>query len=170
MVFTDSGFGFPVVIHNADTMNIRGKIVPKVNLLELERTILERLVVIQRRLTGNEVRFIRLWLKMGATAFANTLGVTHPAVLGWEKRGDRPTTMNWGTEFLLRFNLATELNMPTSALVDFAASKVPVTQSDTYEPMQIVLDTQWVACANTSVTSSHAVNTKAGVNVLIHAA
>ncbi len=51
-------------------------------------------------LSGAEIGFIMDYLRMSTRDFSKLLGVTHTAVLKWEKE---ETQMNPGTEVCLRF-------------------------------------------------------------------
>ena len=48
--------------------------------------VLEALVYKLASLTGDELRFIRSYLNMTLTEFGKTFGVSHVAVMKWEKR------------------------------------------------------------------------------------
>lgn len=95
---TYRGFGFPVVLMGVPMVRVRGRWTPDVNLDELQSMLLEVVAERDGRLTGDEVRFIRLAHHMTLAAFAERFGVTHPAVLKWERAGARPSGMSWSTE------------------------------------------------------------------------
>lgn len=97
-IYQDYGFGFPVTLLNVPMMWIRGEWMPNVNQNELQSFVVEALAVKQSRLTGNEIHFIRLYLKMTLTQFAERFNVSHPAVLKWERCENKSTEMNWSTE------------------------------------------------------------------------
>jgi hypothetical protein len=97
-VYEDHGFGFPVTLLNVPLVETRGEWFPSVNQRELQERVVEALVLKPSRLTGNEVRFIRLFSEMTLEQFAERFDVTHPAVLKWEKAKDGATGMGWTTE------------------------------------------------------------------------
>lgn len=109
-IYEAHGFGFPVILLNTPMVQIRGEWVPNVNHNKLNEAVLEALVHKPSRLTGSEVRFIRLFLNMTLEQFASRLDITHPAVLKWEKRQNDSTEMNWSTEKDIRLFALTKLS------------------------------------------------------------
>jgi len=86
-------------------VRVRNAWTPDVNLNKLSDQLLEALARKPARLTGNEVRFIRHSLSMTLEQLAQRLGVTHPAVIKWERAGNRPTVMAWAIEKDLRLEI-----------------------------------------------------------------
>ena len=103
--FVDLGFGFPVRLRQVPMIRVRGVWTPQVNYEQLAQATLKALCFKPARLTGNEVRFIRLQLRLTLEEFATRFGVTHPSVIKWEKQGDEPTKMQWCTEKDIRLSL-----------------------------------------------------------------
>jgi DNA-binding transcriptional regulator YiaG len=97
-VYRDHGFGFPVTLLNVPLIEVRGEWVPAVNQKELRERVVEALVLKHSRLTGSEVRFLRLFSEMTLEQFAERFDVTHPAVMRWERAKSRVTGMGWTTE------------------------------------------------------------------------
>ncbi len=97
-IYQDHGFGFPVTLLNVPMIEVRGEWVPNINQKELQALVLETLVLKNSRLSGNEVRFIRLYSEMTLEQFAERFDVTHPAVLKWERAKNLATGMSWTTE------------------------------------------------------------------------
>jgi len=79
------GLGVPVVIMNAPFKKAFGEWFLDIDLNKLQKEVLNALVHKTSLLTGNELRFIRKYFEMTTTEFGDLLGVTHPAVLKWEK-------------------------------------------------------------------------------------
>lgn len=75
------------------------------NYEHLQRALLRVLAEKPARLSGCEVRFIRLSAGMTLQEFAKRFGVTHPAVLKWERAGTRSTAMGWSTEKDIRLDV-----------------------------------------------------------------
>lgn len=117
-VYEDHGFGFPVTLLNVPMIEVRGELVPDVNQKELQRRVVEALAFKPSRLTGNEIRFIRLFAEMTLVQFASRLDVTHPAVLKWEKRGDKSTGMIWSTEKDIRLFALLKINAGRNQFVE----------------------------------------------------
>lgn len=103
--YVDWGFGFPVYLRNVTMVKVRGTWVPKVNHNQLAEAVLLALVHKPARWTGDELRFVRLQLKLSLAAFAERFYVTHPAVIKWESRKDAPTRMKWATEKDIRLHV-----------------------------------------------------------------
>jgi DNA-binding transcriptional regulator YiaG len=117
-VYEDHGFGFPVTLLNVPMVEVRGELVPDVNQKELQRRVIEAVAFKPNRLTGNEIRFVRLFAEMTLVQFASRLDVTHPAVLKWEKRGDKPSGMIWSTEKDIRLFALLKINAGRTQFVD----------------------------------------------------
>lgn len=96
--YTENRFGFPVLIHNVTMVEIRGEWLPKINYVKLANDVLKALVLKPSKLTGNELRFIRLRFEMTLEDFGKRFYVSHQAVMKWEDTKDSPTKMNWSTE------------------------------------------------------------------------
>src|SRR5439155_602095 len=103
------GFGFPVILQNVPMVHLRGAWTPDVNYDHLQRALLRALAAKPARLSGREVRFIRLADAMTLQQFAKRFGVTHPAVLKWERAGRRSTGMGWSTEKDIRLDVISRL-------------------------------------------------------------
>ncbi len=96
--YIDYGFGFPVTLIDVPMIKVRGKWTPDIDYNALAKSLLQALSRLNGRLTGNQVRFVRHHFEMTLQQFAERLGVTHPAVMKWEKAGNRPTGMSWSAE------------------------------------------------------------------------
>lgn len=97
-MFIDNGFGFPVILLNVPMIEIRGIWTPDIDYIKLTNQVLKSLVFKKSKLTGNEIKFIRLTFEMTLKEFATRFYVTHPCVIKWEKEEDNSTGMNWVTE------------------------------------------------------------------------
>ena len=100
--FKYEGLGFPIHLLNVPLRNIRGVVVPDINYNDLQKIVLEELTRKSSPLTGNQVRFIRQYLGLNLTAFAKHFGVTHPAVLKWEKTKNKTAKITPSTELYIR--------------------------------------------------------------------
>lgn len=107
--FIDYGCGFPVLLHHVPMVKIKGKWIPDINYNNLEKVVCSMLCHKQTKLTGHEVRFIRLYMGMTLEVFAKRFGVRHPSVIKWENFKDKPTNMNLGTEKDIRLCLMSHL-------------------------------------------------------------
>ena len=96
--FTYHGAGFAVVLRRLPMLLLGTEWVFDIKPSAIDRRIFERLPHQASRLTGYQVRFIRIYADMTLKAFAHRFGVSHPAVLKWERAGDSMTNMSWSTE------------------------------------------------------------------------
>ena len=96
--FIDYGCGFPVVLKNVPMKKNHGKWTPDINYNALEKSVLLLLCHKPFKLTGHEIRFVRLYFEMTLQGFAKRFGVQHPTVVKWENFKNHPTNMTMGTE------------------------------------------------------------------------
>lgn len=97
-VFVDTRFGFPVELRGVETRIVRGEEVPIVNANRLRFAVIAALILKPGRLTGNEIRFLRLWMSFNLAQLGEELGVTHPAVMKWEAKLDESANMGKAVE------------------------------------------------------------------------
>jgi len=70
------------------------------------------------RLTGDEIRFIRISLSMTLVEFALRFAVSHPAVMKWQRAGRTATAMAWATEKDVRLEVLRRVRVRPTAFVD----------------------------------------------------
>ena len=116
--YTDHGFGFPVKLLNVPMIKVRGKWTPHVNYNDLTEALLIALCEKPVKLTGHEIRFVRLHFQLTLKQFAKRFAVSHAAVIKWEKTGDDPTNMAWTTEKDLRLFILSQMNSRPVELVN----------------------------------------------------
>jgi hypothetical protein len=126
----DLGFGFPVKLLNVPMVKVRGGWTPSINYNLLVEVVLRELCEKDSRLTGSEVRFIRQHFDMTLQQFAKRFGVTHPAVMKWEKMSDKPTGINWATEKDIRLFALSRLSSKSSDIVELYRFLEDVMDSD----------------------------------------
>jgi DNA-binding XRE family transcriptional regulator len=117
-VHIDRGFGFPVKLVNVPMVKVRGEWTPAINYNLLAEVVLKELCEKDSNLTGEEVRFIRQHFEMTLQQFAKRFGVTHPAVMKWERMKNKPTGASWSTEKDIRLFVLNKLTSKPSELVD----------------------------------------------------
>ena len=110
------GFGFPVVLRNVPMVKVRDDWTPKIDYNDLAVDVLQALTHKPWRLTGDEVRFIRLHFEMTLTQFADRFSVSHPAVIKWEDAQDETTSMRWSVEKDIRLFILDRLDAGDKAL------------------------------------------------------
>jgi transcriptional regulator with XRE-family HTH domain len=86
--FIFRGMGFPIKLIKAPMKKMAGEWVLDVDFDKLELAVLRSLLEKPAPLSGNELKFIRKFLNMTTTEFGKVFGVSHVAVLKWE-RGTR---------------------------------------------------------------------------------
>jgi DNA-binding XRE family transcriptional regulator len=105
------GLGFPVVLANVTLVKKRGIWTPAIDYNKLQKGVLLALSHKPIPLTGNEIHFIRTYFEMTLENFGKRFGVTHAAVLNWEKMGDKLAKINPTTELCVRLLILEELKM-----------------------------------------------------------
>jgi DNA-binding XRE family transcriptional regulator len=109
--FIYEGLGFPVALTNVLLVKRRGVWTPAIDYNKLQKAVLLKLSHKSSALTGNEVHFIRAYFEMTLDDFAKQFGMTHPAVLNWEKKHNKPAKINPSTELCIRLFIPEKLNM-----------------------------------------------------------
>lgn len=95
-------FGFTVHLINVPMMKARDEWMLDINFNQLMKAVLLSLATKSSSLTGNEIRYIRKYFRLTLDAFGKEFGVTHAAVIEWEKEGNNPVKMNPATEKCIR--------------------------------------------------------------------
>ena len=105
------GFGFPIDLINVPMIKTRGEWIPDIEYNKLRKALLLALVEKPSSLTGNEVRFIRKYFRKTLEAFGQEFGVSHAAVIDWEKTENHPIKINPATEKCVRLFIVDALNV-----------------------------------------------------------
>ena len=116
--FVYEGLGFPIVLVNVPLVKKRDIWTPAVDYNKLQKEVLVALAHKATALTGNEVHFIRVYFEMTLENFGKHFGVTHVAVLTWEKMGDKPGKINPTTELCIRLFILEKLKMSNQVFRD----------------------------------------------------
>lgn len=109
--FFYEGLGFPIHLVNVPMIKSRGEWTPDIDYNYLQRSILISLSAKPTSLTGNEIRFVRKYFKKTLEAFGKEFGVSHVAVLEWEKEDNNHVKMNPATEKCIRLFILDELHV-----------------------------------------------------------
>jgi len=109
--FIYEGLGFPIVLVNVTLANKRGIWTPAIDYNKLQKEVLIELARKPVSLTGNEIHFIRTYFEMTLESFGKFFGVTHVAVLNWEKMENKPSKINPTTELCIRLFILEGLKM-----------------------------------------------------------
>lgn len=137
--FIDRGLGFPVKLSHVPMVKVRGVWTPNIDYNRLTQAVLKALCEKQARLTGNEIRFIRLRFEMTLQEFAKRFSVSHVAVIKWEGMKNHPTPMNWATEKDIRLFLLSKIS---SKPVDLAVlyQKLEDKKEEKTKPLQLDIE------------------------------
>ena len=83
--FTYRGLGVPIKLVKAPMKKAFGEWCLDIDMNKLMRIVLEAIIHKPTALTGDELKYIRKYLEMATTEFVKTFGVSHVAILKWEK-------------------------------------------------------------------------------------
>jgi len=109
--FYYDGLGFSIHLINVPMIKTRGEWTPDINYNQLQKSVLLALVTKSTSLTGNEICFIRKYFCRTLQSFGQEFGVTHVAVMDWEKEGNKAVKMNPATEKCIRLFILDELKV-----------------------------------------------------------
>lgn len=87
--FVYEGLGFPIKLINAPMKKIFGEWYLDIDMNKLMVVVLELLAHKSTALTGDEIGFIRSYLKMTAVEFGKIFDVSHVAVVKWESNENK---------------------------------------------------------------------------------
>lgn len=107
--FVYEGLGFPVVLHNVPMIKLRGEWALDINMNHFQRAVLLALAYHPFDLTGDHIRYIRSWLRLSYEKFGALFGVTHPAVVKWEKAKERSAKISLSTQREIRLHILNRL-------------------------------------------------------------
>ncbi len=100
------GLGFPIELHQVPVVKFEGEYHPKIDIRKISDKVIRELPFQKEKFTGNQIRFIRSYLRMALREFAKTVvKESHTAVNKWEKFGSNPTNMDDNIETVLRLYL-----------------------------------------------------------------
>ncbi len=116
--FIYEGLGFPIVLVNVPLVLKRGVWTPAIDYNKLQKEVLVALAHKPIALTGNEIHFIRAFFELTLVSFGKHFGVTHAAVLTWEKMGNRLGKINPTTELCIRLFILEQLKMSNQVFRD----------------------------------------------------
>jgi DNA-binding transcriptional regulator YiaG len=94
--------GLPLLIRGVAIIEVDGHEVMDIDYTKISEVLFAALIIKPFPLTGAEVRFMRLFMGLTLETLANSLHVTHPTILSWEKCANDPTKMTDTTEAMLR--------------------------------------------------------------------
>ena len=109
--FIYEGLGFPLRLLNVPLKEVHGEWVFDFSMGLFQKCVLEMIARKPSPLTGPELRFIIDYFEMAYRDFAKILGVSHVAVVKWEKEQSK---MSPSTEVCLRLYILDHLKITNS--------------------------------------------------------
>jgi DNA-binding transcriptional regulator YiaG len=106
--FIYEGLGFPIRLVNAPLKKVYGEWTFDFSMGIFQKVVLHMLAMKTSPLTGKELRFIIDYFEMSYRDFAKIFGVSHVAVVKWEKEKSK---MNRSTEIYLRLYILNYLKV-----------------------------------------------------------
>lgn len=137
------GLGFPIRLVNVPMKKVFGEWAIDINFNTLQIVVLNMLARKPTALTGKELRFIIDYLEMSTREFAKLFGVTHAAVLKWEKE---ETKMNPSTEVYLRLYILDYLKVTDKEFRMIYLKIKPKNLVDSEENNPLEIDADKIAC------------------------
>lgn len=105
------GLGFPICIRNPQFSKVRGELVFKVDIEKISKIAFKLLAIKPSRLTGDEIKFVRIYLNLSRTAFGGIFKLSHTAVSKWEKVGEEFAPISPSQEIVLRLSMIDRLDI-----------------------------------------------------------
>ena len=101
--YTTYALGFPIIILNPKFKLMAGEKVLDVDFDKVSQEVFPLVIRKKGRLTGGEIRFLRNYLGMNQSDFAEIMGLSdHSTISRWEKKSDKITKMDIHTESIIR--------------------------------------------------------------------
>ncbi len=85
--YTFTGFGFDVLLKNVVIKKVHGEEFPDINMNELKLMTAKALLRNQQRLNGNQLKFLRTFLKMSFDDVSKKILVASSTLRSWEGKG-----------------------------------------------------------------------------------
>ncbi len=142
--FTFEGFGFPIHLINVPLRKVHGDWVFDFSMGILQKAVLKMIARKPSPLTGKELRFIIDYFEMSYRDFAKIFGVSHVAVVKWEKEESR---MNPSTEIYLRLYILNSLEANDREFRNLYLEIKPENLSNpNIEEIPLEIDAEKIAC------------------------
>lgn len=118
------GYGFPVIFDELPAIKVRGELIPDTDFSEFEKPLVEFICASQEiPLSGNQVKFIRMYFDMSLREFAKFLNVKHQSIMRWESKKKSAARIDVNTEIVMRLMILKRLNSK-SEMIDHVVDKV----------------------------------------------
>ncbi len=106
--FIYEGFGFLIRLINAPLKKVGGEWAFDFSMGAFQKAVLNMIARKPSSIRGAELRFIIDYFEMSYRDFAKICGVSHPAIVKWEKETSK---MNPSTEVYIRFYILNHLKV-----------------------------------------------------------
>ncbi|MFM6927222.1 MAG: hypothetical protein ACKOX6_02090 [Bdellovibrio sp.] len=100
--YTFTGFGFDVLLKNVVMKMAHGEEFPDINMNELKLLTAKALLRSQQRLNGNQLKFLRTFLKMSFDDVSKKILVASSTLRSWEGKGKEFTGLSLEQEKAFR--------------------------------------------------------------------
>jgi len=138
------GLGFPIRLVNVPMKKVCGEWAFDINFNHLHTVVLNMLARKPTPLTGKEIGFIIDCFEISIRDFAKLFGVTHAAVLKWEKEEAK---MNPATEVYLRLYILDHLKTTNKEFRKVYSKITPYNLAHSvYENTPLEIDVLKIAC------------------------
>lgn len=104
--FKYSDLGIDIILKDVVLYKVNREWLPKIDVEKLSKRVFSLLIYRAASFSGDELLFIRTYLQMSKSEFGRELKVSHTAVAKWEKSGKKISSMDIGTELLLKMIMA----------------------------------------------------------------
>src|SRR5690348_14184318 len=92
--YTYEGLGFPIELSNVEMILVNGEYAPKIDVRLIADNAIKNLVLQEKKLTGNQIKFVRSYFSMSLREFSNVVNESHTAVRKWEGFKNKSTNMD----------------------------------------------------------------------------
>lgn len=97
-IYTFTGFGFDVLLHNVEIKEIHGETYPDININEVKLLTAKELIKSREKLTGKKLKFLRTFLKLSYQKLAEIIDVPASTLRVWEEKGNEFTGLSGAEE------------------------------------------------------------------------
>ncbi len=101
-VYTFTGFGFYVLLHNVEIKEMHGEFYPDIDMNEVKLLTAKELLKGRERLTGKKLKFLRTFLKLSYQKLSEIIDVPASTLRAWEDKGSEVTGLSVPQERQLR--------------------------------------------------------------------
>lgn len=133
------GLGFPILLQRVVFHQVRGEWLPHIDIEALADLVFKALPSKPAKLTGNEIKFIRVYLNKSKPAFAGIFKLSHTAITKWERAENLFAPISPSQEMALRLYLEDYLNVSHGEFYKVYKSLETSLYSEDETPLKIAL-------------------------------